>query len=117
MFPTSATSLGGRTRVNPSSAGERESRRAASEHLAQQRTQQRTRQAQVFVASPSPRHCAIGSHAHIIVARHRVRRNIARIEIALDATERALGRQSVATASSGLNADEIARGQLKALLL
>src|SRR5215510_7724915 len=117
MFPTSTMSLSGRTRVNPSSAGERESRRAAFQRCAQQRTQRGTRQGQIFFASPSPGHRAIGPDVHIIVARRRVRRNIAGIEIALDQLQRTLVGRAIAAPATGLDADEVSRRQPEALLL
>src|SRR5258708_23767576 len=61
-----------------------------------------------IVASPSPRHRAIGPDAHIIVAHRCFRRNKAGTEITLDQLQRALGGRPVAAATTGLDADEIA---------
>src|SRR4051812_15787463 len=112
MFPTSTVSLSGRTRVNPSSDGEMESRRAVFERRAQQRTQQ----VQVFVASTCPCHHTIRSNAYIIVARRCLRRNISCIKIALDQLQRTFGWRPVAAATS-FDADQISRRQPEGFLL
>ena len=62
-----------------------------------------------LVASPSPRHRAIGPDAQIIIAHRGLRGSIASIEIALDRLERTLVRRPIAAATPGLDANEIAR--------
>src|SRR5262249_20673328 len=60
---------------------------------------------------------AVSSDCDVIVLLCRNRRDVARIEIALDECERPLGWLAIAAATAGLDADEVARLQLIGVLL
>src|SRR5437667_2478921 len=69
-----------------------------------------------IAGSLSPR-LAAGVDRHAIVAHRRLRRNIAGVEVALDEVERPPTRLPVAAPAAGLDYDEVAGCERKALFL